>query len=95
MAKFDFRSSQASYADDGISYVQLRRTVKSKISPEHRIRAKLYAVTSVVDEKNYIIYYVECHVSLLKLWPSLCGLIAGVKNDHAFLSSAIGGNEYY
>ncbi|GBP79461.1 hypothetical protein EVAR_48925_1 [Eumeta japonica] len=48
-------SSRPSYGDDAISYVQLKRegnicTVKCKICPEHKVHAKLYAVTLIVDE---------------------------------------------
>ena len=66
MVKFNFRSLRASYGDDALSYVQLKRdgklcTVKCKICPEHKIRAKLYAVTLVVDEEDYAIRSVQCH----------------------------------
>ncbi|GBP17818.1 hypothetical protein EVAR_102677_1 [Eumeta japonica] len=50
-------SSRPSYGDDAISYVQLKRegnicTVKCKICPEHKVHAKLYAVTLIVDEEE-------------------------------------------
>ncbi|CAG9789634.1 unnamed protein product [Diatraea saccharalis] len=65
-ANFGFRSSRASYGDDAISYVQLKRdgkicTLKCKICPEHKIHANLYAVTMVIDEEEEVIRSVECH----------------------------------
>ncbi|XP_046972719.1 uncharacterized protein LOC124539378 [Vanessa cardui] len=59
-------SSRASYGDDAISYVQLKRDgklcfLKCKICPEHKVRSKLYAVTLVIDEEDDIICSVECH----------------------------------
>ncbi|XP_047543251.1 uncharacterized protein LOC125075585 [Vanessa atalanta] len=59
-------SSRPSYGDDAISYVQLKReenvcTVKCKICPEHKVHAKLYAVTLIVDEDNEKVISVQCH----------------------------------
>lgn len=58
-------SSRASYGDDAVSYVQLKRenkfcTVKCKICPEHKVHAKLYGCTLVVDEEDDIILSVQC-----------------------------------
>ncbi|XP_047035486.1 uncharacterized protein LOC124641462 [Helicoverpa zea] len=60
------RSSRASYGDDAISYVQLKRdgklcTIKCKICPEHKVRSKLYTVTLVIDEEEDLICSLECH----------------------------------
>ncbi|RVE52513.1 hypothetical protein evm_002907 [Chilo suppressalis] len=57
-------SSRASYGDDAISYVQLKRddklcTVKCKICPEHKVHAKLYGCTLVVDEEEDIIISIQ------------------------------------
>ncbi|GBP40286.1 hypothetical protein EVAR_83976_1 [Eumeta japonica] len=59
-------SSRPSYGDDAVSYVQLKRDgnlciVKSKICPEHKVHAKLYAVTLIVDEVKEEVISVECH----------------------------------
>jgi len=61
-----FRSARASYGDDAVSYVQLKRegnlcTVKAKICPEHKVHAKLYGVSLVVDEQEETVKSVECH----------------------------------
>ncbi|RVE45402.1 hypothetical protein evm_009920 [Chilo suppressalis] len=58
-------SSRASYGDDAISYVQLKRdaklcTVKCKMCPEHKVHGKLYGCTLIVDEKDDLIVSVEC-----------------------------------
>ncbi|GBP90081.1 hypothetical protein EVAR_27069_1 [Eumeta japonica] len=58
-------SSRASYGDDAVSYVQLKRdskccTVKCKICPEHKVHAKLYGCTLVVDEENEVVLSVQC-----------------------------------
>ncbi|GBP63275.1 hypothetical protein EVAR_89065_1 [Eumeta japonica] len=57
-------SSRASYGDDAVSYVQLKRdskccTVKCKICPEHKVHAKLYGCTLVVDEENEVVLSVK------------------------------------
>ncbi|GBP17856.1 hypothetical protein EVAR_7849_1 [Eumeta japonica] len=59
-------SSRPSYGDDAISYVQLKRegnicTVKCKICPEHKVHAKLYAVTLIVDEEEEKVTSIQCH----------------------------------
>ncbi|GBP43076.1 hypothetical protein EVAR_96338_1 [Eumeta japonica] len=60
------RSSRPLYGDDAISYVQLKRegnicTVKCKICPEHKVHAKLYAVTLIVDEDDEKVTSIQCH----------------------------------
>ncbi|XP_060808563.1 uncharacterized protein LOC132903725 [Amyelois transitella] len=59
-------SSRPSYGDDAISYVQLKREgnicmVKCKICPEHKVHAKLYAVTLMVDENEEKVVSIQCH----------------------------------
>ncbi|KAJ0169999.1 hypothetical protein K1T71_014605 [Dendrolimus kikuchii] len=59
-------SSRASYGNDAISYVQLKRDgklciVKCKICTEHKVRSKLYRVTLIIDEEDDIIHSIECH----------------------------------
>lgn len=61
-----YRSARESYGDDAIGYVQLHRelgvcTVKCKICPEHKIRAKSYNVTLIVDENESKIISCQCH----------------------------------
>ncbi|GBP35671.1 hypothetical protein EVAR_74996_1 [Eumeta japonica] len=58
-------SSRASYGDDAISYVQLKRdahlcTVKCKMCPEHKVHAKLYGCTLIIDEEDDVIVSVVC-----------------------------------
>ncbi|KAJ8961936.1 hypothetical protein NQ317_003887 [Molorchus minor] len=58
-------SSRASYGDDAISYVHLKRdsklcTVKCKICPEHKVHAKLYGCTLVLDKEDDVILSVLC-----------------------------------
>ncbi|GBP79691.1 hypothetical protein EVAR_55827_1 [Eumeta japonica] len=60
-----YRSSRASYGDDAISYVQLKRdahlcTVKCKMCPEHKVHAKLYGCTLIIDEEDDVIVSVVC-----------------------------------
>ncbi|GBP20348.1 hypothetical protein EVAR_10613_1 [Eumeta japonica] len=57
-------SSRASYGDDAISYVQLKRdahlcTVKCKMCPEHKVHAKLYGCTLIIDEEDDVIVSVS------------------------------------
>lgn len=60
------RSSRPTYGDDAVSYVQLKRdgsmcVVKAKICPEHKVHAKLYGVTLIVDELEESVKSAECH----------------------------------
>ncbi|XP_046971064.1 uncharacterized protein LOC124538106 [Vanessa cardui] len=62
---FNFRSSRDSYGDDAVSYVQVKRegklcTVKCKICPEHKIHAKLYNCTLILDEEEENVLSVRC-----------------------------------
>ncbi|XP_013194034.2 uncharacterized protein LOC106137691 [Amyelois transitella] len=59
-------SSRPSYGDDAISYVQVQNdrnicTVKCKICPEHKVHAKLYSVTLIVDKDEEKVISVQCH----------------------------------
>ncbi|KAL3281221.1 hypothetical protein HHI36_004435 [Cryptolaemus montrouzieri] len=59
-------SSRPPYGDDAINYVQLKReenicTVKCKICPEHKVHAKLYADTLIVDEYEEKVTSIQCH----------------------------------
>lgn len=60
-----YRSSRESYGDDAVGYVQLHRergicTVKCKMSPEHKVRSKLYNVTLIVNESEDEIISCNC-----------------------------------
>ena len=60
-----FRSTRASYGDNAIGYVQLKRlgstcTVKAKITPEHKVRAKYYNVICEIDEEKKEINKCDC-----------------------------------
>lgn len=60
------RSGRKSYGDSAIGWVQVKRcnkicTVKAKITPEHSVRKKQYAVTCTVDEELENILTVQCH----------------------------------
>ncbi|GBP66541.1 hypothetical protein EVAR_51066_1 [Eumeta japonica] len=63
---FDHWSSRPSYGDDAVSYVQLKREgdiciVKCKVCPEHKVHAKLYSVTLIMDEQEEAVKSIECH----------------------------------
>lgn len=58
------RSSRASYGDDAVGYVQLKREghlciLYAVLTPEHKVRQKGYTVTASIDEEEKII--VDCH----------------------------------
>lgn len=60
------RSARESYGDDAIGYVQLHRergvcTVKCKICPEHKVKAKGYNVTMILNENDSEIISCQCH----------------------------------
>ncbi|XP_037296052.1 uncharacterized protein LOC119189703 [Manduca sexta] len=64
--KTSISSSQTSYGDDAISFVQLKRdgklcVIKCKICPEYKVHANVYAVTLTVDEEDGVICSFECH----------------------------------
>ncbi|GBP82750.1 hypothetical protein EVAR_76829_1 [Eumeta japonica] len=40
--------------------VTVNATVKCKICPEHKVHAKLYGCTLVVDEENEVVLSVQC-----------------------------------
>ncbi|GBP60190.1 hypothetical protein EVAR_81335_1 [Eumeta japonica] len=97
------KSSRASYGDDAVSYVQLKRdskccTVKCKICPEHKVHAKLYGCTLVVDEENEVVLSVQCEDCVASQGGCKhaiafsCGFIAAVRNHHAHQWSATGRN---
>ncbi|XP_050314809.1 uncharacterized protein LOC126749172 [Anthonomus grandis grandis] len=59
-----FRSGRKSYGDSAIGWVQVKRcdkicTVKAKITPEHSVRKKQYAVTCTVDEDVGLYHWLE------------------------------------
>ncbi|XP_063931824.1 uncharacterized protein LOC135143813 [Zophobas morio] len=59
------RSTRASYGDNAVAYIQLRRegnicTVKGKIIPEHKVRGKYYNVCAIIDEVNEVVVSCEC-----------------------------------
>ncbi|GBP31447.1 hypothetical protein EVAR_17936_1 [Eumeta japonica] len=58
-------SSRPSYGDDAVSYVQLKREgdicIKCKVCPEHKVHAKLYSVTLIMDEQEEAVKSIECH----------------------------------
>ncbi|XP_028176894.1 uncharacterized protein LOC114364791 [Ostrinia furnacalis] len=58
-------SSRASYGDDAVSYVQIKRdgkfcTLKCKICPEHKVHAKLYRCTLILNEEDEVIQSIQC-----------------------------------
>lgn len=74
-----FRSGRESYGDNAIGKVQLKRedgvcTIKARISPEHRVRSKHYAVLAEIDEDKEEIVNIkcmDCAASLGKHWMLL------------------------
>ncbi|KAF5297852.1 hypothetical protein FQR65_LT19661 [Abscondita terminalis] len=60
-----YRSSRESYGDDAVGYVQLERegtlcTVKCRVCPEHKVHAKPYSATVVVDEQDNVFRSAQC-----------------------------------
>lgn len=50
-----FSSTRESYGDNAIGYVQIKRdgelcTVKSRVTPEHKVRKEGYRVTAIINE---------------------------------------------
>ncbi|KAL4713861.1 hypothetical protein ACJJTC_015515 [Scirpophaga incertulas] len=61
------RSEQECYGDSAVGYVQVIRdedicVVKARITPEHNVRQKCYAVTCTCNETEETIISVECEV---------------------------------
>ncbi|XP_035435718.1 uncharacterized protein LOC118266384 [Spodoptera frugiperda] len=59
------RSQRESYGDSAVGYVQIKRegnlcVVKARITPEHNVRQKSYAVQAVCDEAEETVISVEC-----------------------------------
>lgn len=60
-----FRSARDNYGDNAIGYVQVKRednicTVKGRITPEHNVRKKPYAVVVTCEEAEEVVLSVQC-----------------------------------
>ncbi|XP_063904356.1 uncharacterized protein LOC135123534 [Zophobas morio] len=60
------RGARATYGDDAVGYVQLRRhdeicTVKALIAPEHKVRLKGYEVSVRINESEQCIIDSKCY----------------------------------
>lgn len=60
-----YRSERESYGDSAVGFVQVKRdgnicVVKARITPEHNVRQKCYAVEAVCDEAEETILSVQC-----------------------------------
>lgn len=58
-------SSRDSYVDTAIGYVEVKRegnkcVLKAKVTPEHRIRSKMYTVSVTIDEDSETIEDIIC-----------------------------------
>lgn len=59
-------ASREAYVDTAVGYVEVKRegnscTVKCRVTPEHKVKSKLYQVTAVIDESVEKIITVECN----------------------------------
>ncbi|KAJ8963991.1 hypothetical protein NQ314_005203 [Rhamnusium bicolor] len=59
------RSGREDYGDSAVGYVQVRRdgnvcTVRGRICPEHKVKAKPYSVTFILNEKESVIQEINC-----------------------------------
>lgn len=66
MYRYFYRAGRASYRDEAIGYVQVKRegskcTVKCRVSPEHKVKSKPYHCTLVCDENEGKVESVLCH----------------------------------
>lgn len=60
-----FSSTRESYGDNAIGYVQIKRdgelcTVKSRVTPEHKVRKEGYRVTAIVNETQSLVQSCQC-----------------------------------
>lgn len=60
-----YRSARENYGDSAVGYVQVKRTgdictVKARLTPEHRIRTKAYAVILICNEALEVIHSCKC-----------------------------------
>ncbi|KAL0879693.1 hypothetical protein ABMA27_003408 [Loxostege sticticalis] len=67
------RTTRDSYKVDAVSYVQVKRdgklcTVKCKICPEHKVHAKLYRCSLMLDEEEENILSVRCEHCVASQW---------------------------
>ncbi|KAF9813605.1 hypothetical protein SFRURICE_014983, partial [Spodoptera frugiperda] len=59
-------ASREAYVDTAVGYVEVKRegnssTVKCRLTPKHKVKAKFYQVTAVIDESVEKIITVECN----------------------------------
>ncbi|RVE42580.1 hypothetical protein evm_012777 [Chilo suppressalis] len=59
------RSTRESYGDYAIGYVQIKRdgelcTVKSRVTPEHKVRKEGYRVTVILNETQSLVQSCQC-----------------------------------
>ena len=59
-------ASREAYVDTAVGYVEVKReghlcTVRCRVTPEHKIRGKLYLVTAIIDESAEKIVEVQCN----------------------------------
>ncbi|CAH1106847.1 unnamed protein product [Psylliodes chrysocephalus] len=61
-----YQSARKHYGDNAVGYVQLKRTnnicyLKARVTPEHKIKAKNYQVSCVINELEKKVVEVNCH----------------------------------
>ncbi|CAH0715416.1 unnamed protein product, partial [Brenthis ino] len=59
-------ASREAYVDTAVGYVEVKRegdmcTVQCRVTPEHKVKAKLYQITAVIKESDEKIVSVECN----------------------------------
>lgn len=59
-------SSREAYVESSIGYVEVKRErsvcfVQGRVTPEHRVRSKMYSVLATIDEEQELITSVKCN----------------------------------
>ncbi|XP_072943451.1 uncharacterized protein [Epargyreus clarus] len=77
------RSERESYGDSAVGYVQVKRegnicVVRARITPEHNVHQKCYAVQAICDETEETIISVQCE--------DCAAHLGGCKHAIAFLA---------
>ncbi|KAJ8953468.1 hypothetical protein NQ318_023587 [Aromia moschata] len=64
------KSGRHSYGDAAVGWVQVRRenntcTIRAKITPEHNVKKKQYAISCNINEEQENVIDVKCHDCLV------------------------------
>ncbi|CAG5022579.1 unnamed protein product [Parnassius apollo] len=96
-------SSRDSYVDTAIGYVEVKRegskcVLKAKVTPEHRIRTKIYTVSITINEDSEVIGNLICDDCAASAGGCKHGIFLhtgsskGLKSHQLHLSLATGRN---